>query len=106
MENTIIEIALGLLGLVIHILMKLQERKTKHRDGFSASFWIKDNWIEIAMSILSLATILLMKEELFEFLGIIPVEDSDRFIKLTAFMSGFFNTELFRKLKKRITPTE
>ena len=92
----ITNIILALLGVSIHLLMKFKNRKDKSCN-FCFKFWLKDNWINVTLSILSAVAILFMLEDVSMFVG----NGAQGLTKLVAFCAGYFNHSLIRALTKR-----
>ena len=101
MEFKLVYIVLAMLGLLMHIGFRLQTRSNK-TESISLKYWIKDNWLDVAMALLSVITILLMMDEVMLFLGITTIDNNDNFYKLTAFFAGLFNVALIRDIKKMV----
>lgn len=89
-------IVLAFLGLVIHALIKLRKLKESGKQ-FSLGFWIKDNWIDALLSVLSIIALLFMFEEVVEKTAeIIGV----KFTGAVAFFIGYFNASIIRHAVK------
>ena len=89
-------ITLALLGCIIHILIKLSNRQEK--DKFCFKYWIRDNWINTLLSVLSTLAILLMIDDIAIFLG---TDGTSPLTKLIAFFSGYFNQSFIRAITKK-----
>ena len=90
-----ITIALALLGVLIHTLLKYQNRSEKKK-SFNFKYWIQDNWLNTTLAILCTLAILLMIDDVALFLGV--TGDGSPLIKLIAFFSGYFNQSFMRGL--------
>jgi len=99
MHFEIIYVVLAILGLLLHVGFKLQTRSNK-TESFSYKYWLKDNWLDVSLAVLSVITILLMMDEIMLFMGITTIEDNDMFYKMTSFFAGFFNVRIIRDLKQ------
>ena len=91
-----INIILALLGVSIHLLMKFKNRKNKDCN-FCFKFWLKDNWVNTTLSLLSSIAILFMLQDVSMFVG----NGAQGLTKLVAFCAGYFNHSLIRAITKR-----
>ena len=99
---TIETILLALSGMIIHILMKVGERKDKGVKKVSFKYWIKDrmNWIRLALSIVSTFALLVMSPDLLNLFGGFQLKDGSSAMKLFAFGAGYLNHSLVRNVLK------
>lgn len=96
MENFSFEyLGLALLGLLIHILMKVISRPNKKSNKVSIKAFFKDsmNWVRILLSVASIVALLMMAEDLADMLGI-TLGDGSPARKVFAFGSGYLNHSL------------
>ena len=95
-QLTTINILLLLLGFALQVLMTL---KTAIREKtFSLKFWIRHNWIEGLISIVTAFAVLIMGPDLIELFGI-KADDGSPFYLLHAFVCGYMGREMiFRVL--------
>jgi hypothetical protein len=101
MKNLEIEyILLAFLGVVIHILIHVLNRKNK-KIPFSFSYFLMDreNWIRIILSVLSILALLIMSDSLSNIFGVTfrngyPAKD------VFAFIAGYFNHSLISNVLK------
>lgn len=95
-------VLLALLGMVIHILMKIGERGNKKGNPFSFKVFFADrmNWIRIALSITSVLALMLMAEDLTDTLGI-TLSDGSPARSIFSFGAGYLNHSLIRNILKR-----
>lgn len=103
MENLNWEyILLAVLGMVIHILMKIAERGNKKSNPFSFKVFFADrmNWIRIALSLTSVLALMLMAEDLSDTLGI-QLSDGSPAKSIFSFGAGYLNHSLIRNILKR-----
>jgi hypothetical protein len=91
-----INILLALLGVTIHLLMKFKTRTNKASD-FRFKFWLKDNWVNAVLSVLSAIAVLFMLQDVSMFVG----NGAQELTKLVAFCAGYFNHSLIRAITKR-----
>lgn len=112
MENlNILNIVLALLGVLIHILMKIADRNGKAEDNKKWSFkiWRNDrmNWVRLALSLCSIATLLLLADDLADMWGI-SLSDGSPAKGVLAFGAGYLNHSLIRNVmrsfKKGVPP--
>jgi len=97
---TIKYVVLALLGMVLHILMKIQERKDK-TIKFSFKGFISDkmNWVRIILVFISTATLMLMADDLTDMFGI-QLSDGSPAKSLFSFGAGYLNHSLIRNILK------
>lgn len=103
MENLNWEyILLAVLGMVIHILMKIAERGNKKSNPFSFKVFFADkmNWVRIALSLTSVFALMLMAEDLTDTLGI-QLSDGSPAKSIFSFGAGYLNHSLIRNILKR-----
>ena len=95
-------VLLAVLGMVIHILMKIGERGNKKGNPFSFKVFFADrmNWIRIALSITSVLALMLMAEDLTDTLGI-TLSDGSPAKSIFSFGAGYLNHSLIRNILKR-----
>lgn len=91
---------LAILGVIIHILMKVVERKDRSKKlSFRAFFSDTMNWVRIGLSLTSIFAILLMADDIADMLKIKLSDDSPA-RNIMAFMAGYLNHSLIRNLLK------
>lgn len=89
---------LAFLGMFIHILMKVLNRKDKSKKfSFSIFFSNTNNWIRIILAILSTIAILMMSEDIGNILGI-KLSDGTSAKSILAFMAGYLNHSMIRNI--------
>ena len=101
MENlTLTNIALALLGMTIHILMKISERKNKTKKASLIEFLAeKMNWVRITLALLSTFAILLMAHDLGNIIGV-TLDDGTVAMSVVSFLAGYSNHSLIRNVLK------
>ena len=102
MENFSWEyLGLAVLGLFIHILMKIASRENKKTNKVSISAFFKDsmNWVRILLSFLSIIALLMMAKDLSEMLGI-TLKDGSSARSVFAFGAGYLNHSLIFNVLK------
>lgn len=102
MENLNFELLLlAFLGMVIHIFMKIANRKDKKTNKFSFKVWFSDrmNWVRLILSIASTIALLIMSPDLIDMFGI-ELSDGSPAIKVFAFGAGYLNHSLIRNVLK------
>jgi len=91
-------IFLAFLGMFIHILMKILDRKDKSKKiSIKVFFSNSSNWIRIILSIISTIAILLMADDLSDILQI-KLYDGSPAKSITAFMAGYLNHSIIRNI--------
>lgn len=103
MENINLQyVLLAVLGMVIHILMKIAERGNKKSNPFSFKVFFADrmNWVRIALSLTSVLALMLMAEDLSDTLGI-QLSDGSPAKSIFSFGAGYLNHSLIRNILKR-----
>lgn len=105
MENTqntfeIQYIILAILGMVIHILMHIGQRK-KLNNPFSFKVFLSDkyNWIRVALALTSTLALLLMIDDIANVLGV-TLSDGSPAKSIFAFGSGYLNHSIIRNVLK------
>ena len=97
---TIKYIVLALLGMALHILMKVIERKDKSQKfSFKTFFSDKMNWVRIILVIISTATLMLMADDLTDMFGI-QLADGSPAKSVFSFGAGYLNHSLIRNILK------
>lgn len=99
MTNLTLEyISIALLGVIIHILIHILNRKNKSIP-ISFGYYISDvdNWIRIILSIVSIIALLMMSESLSNMLGI-QLSDGSPAKDVFAFISGYMNHSLIKNV--------
>jgi hypothetical protein len=98
MENlTTINIALALLGIVIHMLMKIQGRKNKKTTPFDFKKFAHDNLLYTIISLLCTLAILILADVFLQYMSI---EKNEHVMELMAFTAGYLNHSLLRNVMK------
>lgn len=101
MKNLEIEyILLAFLGVLIHILIHVLNRKNKNIP-FSFSYFVTDvdNWIRMILSALSILSLLLMSDSLSKIFGV-TLSDGSPAKDVFAFIIGYFNHSLIKNVLK------
>lgn len=102
-ENLSLEyLVLALLGMIIHILMKISERKDKKDNPFSLKVFFADkmNWVRIILSFVSVIALMLMADDLTDTLGI-TLNDGSPAKSIFSFLAGYLNHSFIRNILKR-----
>ena len=96
-------LGLAVLGLFIHILMKIEGRENKTESKTSVSAFFKDsmNWVRISLSLLSIIALLMMAEDLSDMIGI-TLKDGSPARSVFAFAAGYLNHSLIFNVLKMI----
>jgi hypothetical protein len=89
---------LAMLGMVIHILIHILNRKNK-TIPLSIGFFISDveNWIRLILSLLSIVALLMMSESLSDMLGI-KLSNGSSAKDVFAFVTGYMNHSLIKNV--------
>lgn len=99
MNNFTIEyILLAFLGMFIHILIHILNRKNKSIP-LSFSYYVSDvdNWIRLILSFLSIFALLIMSDSLSDMLGI-KLSDGSSAKDVFAFVTGYLNHSLIKNV--------
>jgi hypothetical protein len=102
MENLTLEyILLALLGMVIHILMKVANRGDKKNNKFSLKTWVQDrmNWVRLVLAVSSTVALMIMADDLANMLGV-TLSDGSPANSVFAFGAGYLNHSLIRNVLK------
>lgn len=102
MENLNLELMLlALLGMIIHILMKVVERKEKKANKFSLKVFFSDsmNWVRILLSISSVVALMIMSDDITDMMGI-TLSDGSPARQIFAFGAGYLNHSMIRNVLK------
>lgn len=93
-------ILLAMLGMVIHVLMKLVNRTNKTQP-ISLSYYLRNpkTWLRGTLTILSIVAILYMSDDIGNMLGI-TLRDGSPAKSVMAFFGGYLNHSLIRNLLK------
>jgi hypothetical protein len=89
---------IAFLGMVIHILMHILNRKNKSIP-LSFSYYISDidNWIRLLLSILSIIALLIMSDSLANIFGIV-LSDGSSAKDVFAFITGYLNHSVIKNV--------
>jgi hypothetical protein len=89
---------LAMLGMVIHILIHILNRKNK-TIPLSIGFFIfvLENWIRLILSLLSIVALLMMSESLSDMLGI-KLSNGSSAKDVFAFVTGYLNHSLIKNV--------
>ena len=101
MENLIFEnILLAFLGMSIHILIEILDRRNK-AIPISLSYFLSDiqNYLKIALCIVSIITLLICADELADIMGV-TLKDGTGATKVFSFLTGYFNHHFVRYVIK------
>lgn len=101
MENLTLEyILLAVMGMFIHILMHILQRKNKFTT-VSIKFFLVDkmNWIRMLLCLTSTFTLLIMADDVSKYLGV-TISDGSSAKSLFAFLSGYLNSSLIKNILK------
>jgi hypothetical protein len=93
---------LAVLGIIIHVLMKVVERKDRSKK-LSVKAFVSDkmNLVRIMLSLTSVLAILLMADDIADMLKITLSDDSPA-RKIMAFLAGYLNHSLIRNVLKML----
>ena len=94
-------VGLAILGLLIHILMKVEGRNNKKSNKISIRTFFKDNmnWIRIVLSVVSIIALLMMAKDLTDMLGI-TLRNGSPARSVFAFGAGYLNHSLIFNVLK------
>lgn len=95
---TVTNVLLLFLGLLLNLLYALQKAK-KESKTFSAGFYIKDNWIQVCITIISAFASLIMADDLLKLFQVSADSDSP-FYTVHAFVSGIIPVFIVEKIMK------
>ena len=99
MSNLTIEyILLAFLGMFIHILIHILNRKNKSIP-LSFSYYVSDidNWIRLILSFVSIFALLIMSDSLSDMLGI-KLSNGSSAKDVFAFVTGYLNHSLIKNV--------
>jgi hypothetical protein len=99
MSNLTMEyIILAFLGMIIHILIHVLNRKNKSIP-LSMGYYLSDinNWIRIILSVLSILALLIMSESLSDMFGI-KLSNGSSARDICAFIIGYLNHSLIKNV--------
>lgn len=92
-----------LLGLLIHISMKIGKTATKEKKNFNFVYWVKTNMWYLITSVLSavgIVSVLTFPEEVIVHFGIMEID----VMKLSCLIAGYGNGSLFKNLIDTFKP--
>lgn len=93
-------IALAILGIVMHVLVKIMNRNDKSKPVSFKSFWSESkNRIRVVLSVVSVAVILLLADDIADLMQI-QLSDGSPARRFLAFLAGYLNHSLIRELLK------
>ncbi len=93
-------VLLAVLGMLVHILMHIIQRKNKHLPTSIKYFLAeKINWIRIVLALISTFALLLMADDVANILGI-NLTDGSSAKSVFAFLCGYMNHSIIRNLLK------
>lgn len=101
MSNLTFEyIFIALLGMTIHIMFSILNRKNKNISiSFSYYLCDIDNWIRVALSITSIVALLIMSESLSDIFGI-KMSSGSSAKDVFAFLTGYLNHSIIKDVLK------
>lgn len=91
-------ILIAFLGMIIHILIHILNRKNKSIP-LSFGYYVSDidNWIRLILSILSIIALLIMSDNLSDILGI-TLSNGASAKDVFAFITGYLNHSLIKNV--------
>jgi len=98
---TIINFVLVVVGLLLHVLIKLIKAKKKHKGKFSIQFYFKDNAIQITTSILMAFVVMYFGDVISEGVLDVHIHKDSRYYEIFALAAGFNNNVLFNEFMKK-----
>jgi hypothetical protein len=91
-------VILAVLGMVIHILAKVYNRKDQSAKPSLVHFFSsRNNWLRIALTVLSTLALLLMSDDICSMFGL-KMEDGDSAKSIFAFTAGYLNHSVIRNV--------
>lgn len=102
MHLTIANVGLVLVGLILHVLVKMIKAKRKHNSKFSMLFYIKDNSLELATSTIMALVVFYFGDTISEGLLDVHIHDESHYYKVFALCAGYQNHVIFDELIKTI----
>lgn len=103
MVNLTLEyILLAFLGMIIHILIHVLNRKNKSIP-LSFGYYVSDfdNWIRLILSVLSIFALLIMSDSLSDMLGI-TLSNGASAKDVFAFITGYLNHSLIKNVLRML----
>ena len=95
---TVTNVILLFLGLLLNLLYALQKAK-KESKTFSAGFYIKDNWIQVVITIVCAFASLIMADDLLKLFQV-NADPESPFYTVHAFISGIIPVYIIEKITK------
>lgn len=94
-------ILLSILGMTIHVIMKVIARKEKMNNKLSFKVFVNDpmNWLRIILAVASTISLLLMSEDISEMMGVV-LKDGAPAKTVFAFLAGYMNHSMIRNFLK------
>ena len=96
---TIKYIVLAILGMTLHIIMKIQNRSAKGKFSLKTFFKDKMNWVRIILAVISTVALMLLADDLSNMFGI-TLENGSPAKSLFSFGAGYLNHSLVRNILK------
>lgn len=93
-------ILLAILGMFIHVLMNIVQRRNKFT-SISIKIFLADymNWIRVLLSLTSTFVLLLMADDVSKYLGV-TIDNGSSAKSLFAFLSGYLNHSMIKNILK------
>jgi hypothetical protein len=93
-------ILLAILGMFIHVLMSIVQRRNKFT-SISIKIFLADymNWIRVLLSLTSTFVLLLMADDVSKYLGV-TIDNGASARSLFAFLSGYLNHSIIKNILK------
>lgn len=92
-------VLLAVLGMLIHILAKVYNRKDQSsKPSFVHFIASRNNWLRIALTVLSTLALLLMSDDICSMFGIVMKDGGDSAKSIFAFTAGYLNHSAIRNI--------
>ncbi len=100
MHLSLANIVLVIVGLLLHVLVKMIKAKKKHNSKFSIIFYLKDNVLQLVTSAIMALVVFYFGDTITEGLLDVHVHKESHYYKVFALCAGYQNHVIFDEFIK------
>lgn len=95
MEISTVNYVLALCGYLLYVLMAMFKSKRSHKDQFKILIWLSDNFIALAISAVSVVTLMMFLPDIIH-MNLLPKYFDDMSNGMSV-VFGYFNVSILKK---------